>query len=312
MLNKSFIWMSLFLVLPQILGILLAPTYQEMGMQAFSDPNNPINPLYYIFMLIIVTAFILVLVKIGLENVLRYLLIFAISVSFLLVLYPVFWYSIPIADYEGCIIIDIPYIITSLLTLACIGILLWYPEWYIVNLIGLVSAVGIIAILGISLGILPTFIILLALAIYDAISVYRTKHMIALADAVTKMKIPVLLVVPKKRNYSYITQEGITKEIERGEREAMFMGVGDVVIPGVLAVSSYVFLPQYATRFGIPANVLTALCVILGIYCGFVVLMYFVSKGRPQAGLPFLNTGAILSYILAYITIYKNFTLGLI
>ncbi len=303
--------MSLFLCLPQIAGILLAPFYREMGMQAFADPNNPVNPVLYIVMILLITAVILLFVKLGFERFLRYLLIFTISVSFLLVIYPVFWFSVPFAYYEADVIIDIPFTIACWLTLICIGFLLWHPEWYVINLIGLVSAAGIVAILGISLGILPTFIILLGLAVYDAISVYRTRHMLTLADAVTKMKLPVLLVVPQKASYSFIKQEGLMKQIENDEREAMFMGVGDVVIPGVLAVSSFIFLPAYPTRFGISANLLTALCVIAGIYISFIFLMYFVSKGKPQAGLPFLNTGAICGYIIGYLLIYRNFTLGL-
>ncbi|MCX8174348.1 MAG: presenilin family intramembrane aspartyl protease [Thermoplasmata archaeon] len=308
---KPFVWMSIFLVVPQIAAILLSPFYRALGMQAFADPNNPVNPIFYIIMLLGLTAIILLLVKIGLEKMLRYLLLFAISVSFLFVIYPVLWFAVPFAYYEADIIIDVPFSIASFLTIVCIGFLFWYPEWYVINGIGLISAAGIAAILGISLGILPAFIILLGLAVYDAISVYRTKHMITLADSVTKMKLPVLLVVPQKSNYSFMKQEGILKQIETDEREAMFMGVGDVVIPAVLAVSSYVFLPDYPTRFGIPANLLTALCVITGIYVAFLFLMYFVSKGKPQAGLPFLNTGAIGSYVLAYLIIYRNFTLGL-
>ncbi|MEM3413822.1 MAG: presenilin family intramembrane aspartyl protease PSH [Thermoplasmata archaeon] len=311
MRSKSFIWLSIFLVVPEIVAIFLSPFYRALGMQAFADPNNPANPVFYIILLLCLTALILFLVKIGLEKVLRYLLIFAISVSFLFVVYPVLWFVVPFAYYEGDTIIDFPFSIASYLTIVCIGFLLWYPEWYVINAIGLVSAAGITAILGISLGILPSFIILLALAIYDAISVYRTKHMITLADSVTKMKLPVLLVVPKKSNYSFMRQDGILKQIESEEREAMFMGVGDVVIPAVLAVSSYVFLPDYPTRFGVPANLLTAICVIAGIYVSFLFLMYFVSKGKPQAGLPFLNTGAIASYVLAYLLIYRNFTFGL-
>lgn len=311
MQQKSLIWMSIFLVAPQIVAIFISPFYRALGVQAFADPHNPVNPIFYIIMLLCLTALILLLVKIGLQKVLRYFLLFAISVSFFIVVYPLLWFTLPFAYYEGDTIIDFPFSIASYLTILCIGLLLWYPEWYVIDGIGLVSAAGIAAILGISLGILPAFIILLGLAIYDAISVYRTKHMITLADSVTKMKLPVLLVVPQKSNYSFMKQEGILKQIESNEREAMFMGVGDVVIPAVLAVSSYVFLPEYPTRFGIPSNLLTALCVVVGIYISFLALMYFVNKGKPQAGLPFLNTGAIASYVLAYILIYRNFSLGL-
>jgi len=36
---------------------------------------------------------------------------------------------------------------------------------------------------GISLAIIPTLLLLVVLAVYDYIAVYRTKHMVALAEA---------------------------------------------------------------------------------------------------------------------------------
>ena len=32
-------------------------------------------------------------------------------------------------------------------------------------------------------------------------------------------------------------------------------------------------------------------------------------EGKPQAGLPFLNSGAILGYLLAYAMVYQNLNL---
>ena len=45
---------------------------------------------------------------------------------------------------------------------------------------------------------------------------------------------------------------------------------------------------------------LGALC---GSLIGFIILMSFVLKGKPQAGLPLLNGGAILGFfIMAFVT----------
>ena len=37
---------------------------------------------------------------------------------------------------------------------------------------------------------------------------------------------------------------------------------------------------------------------MLGGLLGYLILMTYVAKGRPQAGLPLLNGGAILGYII--------------
>src|SRR5439155_1343020 len=81
-------------------------------------------------------------------------------------------------------------------------LLLKFPEWYVVDTIGFVTAAGVTAILGISFGILPAVLLLIALAFYDAWAVYRTKHMITLADELTSQRLPILLVIPNRAGYS--------------------------------------------------------------------------------------------------------------
>jgi len=42
-----------------------------------------------------------------------------------------------------------------------------------------------------------------------------------------------------------------------------------------------------------------AVSVLAGTLLGFVVLTAYVIKGKPQAGLPFLCSGAVLAYMVA-------------
>jgi presenilin-like A22 family membrane protease len=44
--------------------------------------------------------------------------------------------------------------------------------------------------------------------------------------------------------------------------------------------------------------------VLAGTLSGFVALTVYVVKGKPQAGLPFLCTGAILGYVIAGILLF--------
>lgn len=69
------------------------------------------------------------------------------------------------------------------------------------------------------------------------------------------------------------------------------MGLGDVVMPGILVVSTF---------HNITANgLLVTFSVILGTLIGFVALMASVIKGKPQAGLPYLCSGAVLGYLVS-------------
>ncbi len=44
--------------------------------------------------------------------------------------------------------------------------------------------------------------------------------------------------------------------------------------------------------------VLPAVLAAVGTLIGYVALMVAVAGGKPQAGLPFLNTGAIAGYVV--------------
>jgi presenilin-like A22 family membrane protease len=82
--------------------------------------------------------------------------------------------------------------------------LLAYPEWYVIDTAGVLMGAGAAALFGISFGVLPAVVLLLALAVYDAISVYGTRHMLELAEGVMDLRIPVVLVVPTSLSYSLL------------------------------------------------------------------------------------------------------------
>ena len=147
------------------------------------------------------------------------------------------------------------------------------------------------SIFGISFGIIPVLVLMVILAVYDAISVYKTKHMITLAESVMDMKIPILFVIPRKRDYSFM------KETKMGESDAYFMGLGDAIIPSMLAVSANFFMDSSVPSIGF-INI-PAIGAVIGMFAGYSILMFFVGKGKPHAGLPFLNSGTILGFLFA-------------
>jgi presenilin-like A22 family membrane protease len=54
-----------------------------------------------------------------------------------------------------------------------------------------------------------------------------------------------------------------------------------------------------------------ALGTLIGALVGFSILMRYVLKGNPQAGLPLLNGGAIAGYIIAYLVAFGDLSLGI-
>ncbi len=280
--------MGLFIVAIQLIALLLASPFQMANVRAFDNPESIFNPLYYIVLILIFTGFLLLIIRLGRRWILQVIM----GVVIISTLY--FVYSTLLLP-----ITDIGWLIAAAATAVTAFLLFYYPEWYVIDLVGILIGAGAAAIFGISLAILPTLILLVALAIYDFVSVYETKHMISLAEGVVDLNLPVLFVLPRNRGYSHrrwarqAAESQPEQKLEK--REAFFMGLGDAVIPTVLVISANAFL----SGPGLPFINIPALGALVGTLAGYVALMVLVLKGRPQAGLPFLNTGAIVGFLLA-------------
>ena len=195
------------------------------------------------------------------------------------------------------------------------------PEWYVVNSVGILVGAGVIAMLGISFVPWLIIIFMIVAAIYDAWAVYKSKHMLDLADTMVNLKLPILLVAPQEKNYSFLDEKDTMRDREHSEmytekmdgnniktsfnnkkektKDAMFMGLGDVIFPGILVISAITWLPQGTLILGIDATIWIGLMTMVGGLCGYFLLMGYVALGRPQAGLPLLNSGAILGYFIS-------------
>ncbi|MCI4333260.1 MAG: hypothetical protein L3K01_06005 [Thermoplasmata archaeon] len=302
----------------QLVALVLAVPFKMAGLASTSNPNSPTAPIYIIVLIVLVPiAIIWLAAKRGGPAALRALILLGISASLFVTLQaalalvtpPPFYLGNPAAGNLGYWSVPLAGVIAVSLLLA----LTIEPQWYIVDLAGFVAAGSLIALLGISFGILPTFILLIALLVYDAIAVYGTKHMLTLADVVTEMKVPILMVMPGSADFDYTTSGGLKAQQAkpREEREAMFMGLGDVVIPGTLVVSAFISLPARMVAFGIGGNFIAAMGALLGSLIGYLFLIRLVNRGNAQAGLPFLNGGAIAGYAIAYLAVFHNPSLGI-
>ncbi|MFW6120215.1 MAG: presenilin family intramembrane aspartyl protease PSH [Petrotogales bacterium] len=282
---------GLFVVI-HFLALLLVLPFDAAGMQAFEETDNPANLVYIFAIILAVTVIILLIAKFWKKQLIKLIILGAIGYTAFWVFQPLFLFILPWQ-------IGMPF--SVLIAIALIITLYKYPEWYVIDICGIIVGAGAIAIFGISLGVFLVIALLIGLAIYDAISVYKTKHMIDLADTVMDLKLPVLLVVPKVRHYSLMRETKSLKEKlkEGGERDAFFMGLGDVVMPGILVAAIY-----HNISNGLPI----ALSIIAGTLFGFAVLMTFVIKGKPQAGLPFLCGGAILGYVISSYVLFGELT----
>ncbi|MCA1819060.1 MAG: hypothetical protein LC620_03235, partial [Halobacteriales archaeon] len=281
-------------------------TRTDTCLQAVENPQDVNNVYWYIALILAFTFAILLIAKYGKKWVIRAIILGAVAVTIAYVAYPLASHAsvlphaivgTPSFGYLDAVALGLAAVVAGGATLA----LYKHPEWYVIDTVGLLVAAASAAIFGISFGILPVLVLLALLAIYDAIAVYRTKHMLALADSVIELRLPVLLVIPKHRGYHFREEASKFKQASaanKAEREAMFMGLGDLVMPTMLVVSALTFGPHGAgSGLSLLLHTPAALGAAVGTLAGFGLLMTFVLRGNPQAGLPLLNGGAIVGFL---------------
>jgi len=309
-------FIGLIFLFVQLGALALVDPFQTAGYQAVEDPSDPTNSLVYVGAILVATAGMLLAFRYDADQLIRGVIVFSgawLSLYVFRVLVP------PVLTVSGFNALAI-----GLATLLGVGLLV-HPEWYVIDAAGAVMGAAAAGLFGISFGLLPAMLLLSVLAIYDAISVYGTEHMLTLASGVMDLKVPVVLVIPLSLSYSFLdaTTPDPTAEDDEGadaesdadgaedtaeesteggmdagplERDALFIGLGDAVIPTVLVASAAFFAPAgIATVAGVP---LPAVSAMVGTFIGLGILLWMVLKGRAHAGLPLLNGGTIAGYLL--------------
>lgn len=302
--------MGLFILIVQAGSLWLSATDYISSQPPLENPESVGYSVYYIVMLILFTALIIFLIKKNKTFIIRGIIYFAIAMTLYYVFTALLDKAVGLTTFT--------FIISVVAAIAFAVLLYKYPEWYIIDFAGLMISIGACAVIGVSLSYVPIIVLMIGLLIYDFISVYKTKHMLTLANGMMDLKLPILFVIPKRWDYSYIDEDFSDDDDEESETssektntesadseaadpaaeikkkkkksDALFMGLGDAVIPTLLVVAANHFI-EHDGLVSMPS-----LFTMIGTFVGFAVLMYVVSKGNPQAGLPFLNTGAILGF----------------
>jgi len=276
--------MGALFVLIDSLSLLATRPFEEAGIIAFENPTDPLDLVYFFSTLIVFTVIILLISRFWKKQVVQGIVLGATG---LLAFYVIYLFLISVVPELWSLVFSAVAVVLLLM------LLVKYPEWYVIDACGVLLGTAAMAMLGTSLSISLVILLLIVMAVYDAVSVYQTKHMIDLADTILGLKLPVVLIIPKSRGYSLMKETKSLKQKlkDQEKREASFMGLGDIVMPGTLAVSTF---------YNVSSNGLfIAISVMLGTLFGFTVLAALLMKGKPQAGLPLLCSGAILGYIVS-------------
>src|SRR2546430_1412452 len=205
--------MAALLVGSQAVAIALSPLFQGSGYQAFPNPSDVTNTVVYVILILVFTAVILGLVRYRRQNLAKYVIMASIFITLAFVLLLPLYYGLYYATGENPdpnfqnILANVATLVSFGIAALLVYVLVKFPEWYVVDTIGFVTAAG--------------------------------------------------------RSF-----------------------------------------------FGLEPNAFVAAGTVLGSLVGFFFLMRFVLKGNPQAGLPLLNGGALLGFLLTNLLAYGYLNLA--
>ncbi|MFH1224601.1 MAG: presenilin family intramembrane aspartyl protease [Candidatus Diapherotrites archaeon] len=134
------------------------------------------------------------------------------------------------------------------------------------NVTSVLATAGAGALLGVSLGILPVLVFLILLALYDFIAVFKTKHMVTLAKAVTKKNLSFTYAMPTPEH-------------------TFELGTGDMVMPLMFAVS---VMAAGKNAMAFPLFLVGPVLILLASLTGLLWTIDYCSRkeGRVLPALP--------------------------
>lgn len=147
------------------------------------------------------------------------------------------------------------------------------------NLAAITSSAGAGAVFGFTFGFTNALIFLLILAIYDYISVYKTKHMITMANEIVKRDMA--FTISAEHTYPF------------GKKARLDLGTGDISLPIMAEVSAYAISP------------LLAAFVFAGAVTGTLFVLYVA--WRHKCVLPALPPIAAGIFLFSLIAIFFGF-----
>jgi len=180
-----------------------------------------------------------------------------------------------------------PFIFSLTVALVLIILRYVYPRVWIQNLVLTIGLSGLAISLGLNIRWITVLALLSILSLYDIIAVYKTKHMVKMAEGLIARKVFPALVVPG--DFSTLNTK-LTK-VEKG-KGFMFLGSGDLAFPLLFCVS---VLP-----LGLSKTIACAIGGFLGIIVSFLIFN-LQKKRKSLPALPPIVLCSILGFLVGYL-----------
>jgi presenilin-like A22 family membrane protease len=268
-MNKIAFFVSIFLFATAIglyIGVRAIPQVGDTNALTGQSVDDPGGALYFLGVVLVGTIILLLILRYYKGNLLfRLFEVYIIFVGSMVV-----W---DFAVYDGLVLGGLisSSIAYNLLVLALasltVAIRFLKRTFAIRNITLALAIAGAGGLLGSFMGFVPALILVLALGTYDIIAVFKTKHMLKLADGSRLRELPVMFETASRG-----IKTGPRKGSKKGE-DVIGLGTGDIAIPLIFFVG---ILRSFQDWFLVGA-------AVLGAMVGLGLTIYYVTNVKRVA-----------------------------
>ncbi len=268
--------LAMFFLIVNALGLIVGYHLIRLDLQTTiinDNQEDPINSIGLIGYMLLGTAFILLAIKFFPDKILYWVLKGMEILALVTTAFITFW---GLSGYAPGLTDDIVQPIAILLAVGLITVRIFLPQYLIWrNVSSIVATVGVGALLGASIGVLPVIVFLVLLSVYDYIAVFKTKHMVTMAKAVAKKNLSFTFALPT-------------------EKHQFELGTGDLVMPLVFSVS--VLNDSLNRGLPWPNAAIPSVIILLASFIGLAFTLDYGSKNVGKA-LPALPLQVVLMVV---------------
>ncbi len=277
--------MILVFVFSQIIGLLITNQYISVGEEiAYKElPFNMERPeieenytfIYIMIGVLLGTGLLLLLIKFKKSNLWK------------------FWYGIAVAlaltvSLAGFIDEKIALSFALVLTLFKI----YKPNVIVHNITEVLIYGGIAAIFVPIINTFSAIMLLILISIYDAYAVWKSKHMVKMANFQTKSKLFAGLSIP------YSMKK--VKSVKEGKKSHLaILGGGDIAFP--LIFTAVIMKEFILSGMAVEYAFLKVLIITFFTTVALALLLFTSKKGKFYPAMPFISAGCFIGYVIVLI-----------
>lgn len=286
-MNKVAFFVLIFLFCTAVglyVGSRFIPTVGDINPMTGQSVDDPSGTLYFLLVVLVGTVGLLLVLKYYKGMLLfRALEVYIIFVGSLMV-----WQFIAI---DSQMVNTMDQLWVAAFTLSGLTVLIRFVKrnFLVSNFTLALAIAGAGGALGSFMGFIPALLLVLALGTYDIIAVFKTKHMVKLADESRLREMPIMFEIS-----STDIKTGPRKGVKK-EEDILGLGTGDIAIPLIFFVGILRTFQSWTPVLG----------AVLGAMVGLGLTIYYVTRVKrialpalpPIIGLSVIGLGISLLFL---------------